>query len=81
MPRARTTPPPSSERASRPVILKGIALFMPLRVTDRSGEGLGLDVSQHGEEAYGTGEGAILVLPDLVPPVTTPAPEPAGERA
>jgi len=63
------------------VILKAIALFMPLRVTDRSGEGLGLDVSQHGEEAYGTGEGAILVLPDLIPPATTPAPEPAGERA
>lgn len=62
------------------VILKAIALFMPLRVTDRSSEGLGLDVSQHGEEAYGTGEGAILVLPDLIPPATTPAPEPAGER-
>jgi Amt family ammonium transporter len=27
-------------------------------------EGLGLDVTQHGEEAYGSGEGAILVLPE-----------------
>ena len=25
-------------------------------------EGLGLDVSQHGEEAYARGEGAILIL-------------------
>ena len=63
------------------VILKAIGLFMPLRVTDRTGEGLGLDVSQHGEEAYGTGEGAILVLPELVPPPTAAAPAPAGERA
>jgi hypothetical protein len=23
-----------------------------------------MDISQHGEEAYGTGEGAILILPD-----------------
>ena len=27
-------------------------------------EGLGLDVTQHGEEAYSTGEGSILVMPD-----------------
>jgi Amt family ammonium transporter len=48
-------------------ILKGVALFAPLRVSARE-EGLGLDVSQHGEEAYARGEGAILVLPDLAPP-------------
>ena len=36
---------------------------MPLRVTERE-EALGLDVTQHGEEAYVTGEGAILVTPD-----------------
>ncbi len=30
---------------------------------DAREEGLGLDVSQHGEEAYARGEGAILVLP------------------
>jgi Amt family ammonium transporter len=45
------------------VILRLVALVMPLRVTDRE-EALGLDVSQHGEEAYATGEGAILVVPD-----------------
>jgi Amt family ammonium transporter len=42
------------------VILKVIALFTPLRATTRE-EGVGLDVSQHGEEAYSRGEGAILV--------------------
>jgi Amt family ammonium transporter len=51
-------------------ILKLISLFAPLRVSARD-EGLGLDVSQHGEEAYARGEGAILVLPDA------PAPRPA----
>jgi Amt family ammonium transporter len=46
------------------VLLKLIALVTPLRVASRE-EGLGLDVSQHGEEAYATGEGAILVLPEV----------------
>ena len=43
-------------------LLKLVALFAPLRATARE-EGLGLDVTQHGEEAYTRGEGAILVLP------------------
>jgi ammonium transporter, Amt family len=42
------------------VLLKLIGLVMPLRVSERE-EALGLDVTQHGEEAYVTGEGAILV--------------------
>jgi ammonium transporter, Amt family len=33
---------------------------MPLRVTEKQ-EALGMDVVQHGEEAYASGEGAILV--------------------
>ncbi len=41
-------------------ILRVLALVMPLRVDDR-GEALGMDVVQHGEEAYTSGEGAILV--------------------
>ena len=41
-------------------ILKGLGLVMPLRATDRE-EGVGMDIVQHGEEAYATGEGAILV--------------------
>jgi len=42
-------------------ILRAIQAFAPLRSTARE-EGLGLDVVQHGEEAYSHGEGAILVL-------------------
>jgi Amt family ammonium transporter len=44
------------------VLLKLIALVMPLRAEGNE-EGLGMDVSQHGEEAYADGEGAILVFP------------------
>jgi ammonium transporter, Amt family len=42
------------------VLLKLIGLAMPLRATEHE-EALGMDVVQHGEEAYATGEGAILV--------------------
>ena len=45
-------------------LLKLIALVVPLRA-ESTEEGLGMDVSQHGEEAYAEGEGAILVLPEL----------------
>ncbi len=44
------------------VLLKLVGLVIPLR-TASDDEGLGLDISQHGEEAYGNGEGAILILP------------------
>jgi Amt family ammonium transporter len=44
------------------VILKLLALVMPLRISVRD-EKLGLDVSDHGEEAYTHGDGAILVTP------------------
>src|SRR5438067_943367 len=43
------------------VIVKLLGFVMSLR-TDAREEGLGLDVTQHGEEAYSRGEGAILVL-------------------
>jgi Amt family ammonium transporter len=42
------------------VILKALALVTPLRATTRE-EGVGLDVTQHGEEAYSRWEGSILV--------------------
>ena len=42
------------------VLLKLIALVMPLRATEQE-EALGMDIISHGEEAYATGEGAILV--------------------
>ncbi|MFL5595083.1 MAG: ammonium transporter [Gemmatimonadaceae bacterium] len=45
------------------VIIKVIALGFNLRATARE-EGIGLDVTQHGEEAYSRGEGAILVTAD-----------------
>jgi Amt family ammonium transporter len=45
------------------ILLRLIGLFMPLRGEDRD-EALGMDVIHHGEEAYATGEGAILVLPE-----------------
>jgi Amt family ammonium transporter len=44
------------------VILKALAVVMPLRITGRN-EKLGMDVSDHGEEAYTHGDGAILVTP------------------
>ena len=43
------------------VILKLIALAARLR-SDVREEGLGMDFTQHGEEAYSRGEGAILML-------------------
>jgi Amt family ammonium transporter len=49
------------------VILKAMGAVMSLRA-EAGDEGLGMDLSQHGEEAYGSGEGAILVLPDVDSP-------------
>ena len=43
-------------------LLKLVALFAPLKATN-SEEGQGLDISQHGEEAYTSGDGALLLLP------------------
>jgi Amt family ammonium transporter len=43
-------------------ILKLVALAMPLRISGRV-EGVGMDVTEHGEEAYTGGDGAILVSP------------------
>ena len=44
-------------------LLKLLGLAMPLRVTEGE-EAVGMDVGQHGEEAYATGEGAILITPE-----------------
>ena len=41
-------------------LLKAIALVTELRPSARA-EGVGLDLSEHGEEAYAQGEGAILL--------------------
>jgi ammonium transporter, Amt family len=57
-------------------LLKLIGLFSPLRVTEHE-EAIGLDVTLHGEEAYASGEGAILVSTEAeqarVRPVAQPA--------
>ena len=45
------------------VILKGLGFVTALRAVPRI-EGIGMDVSQHGEEAYASGEGSILVPPE-----------------
>jgi Amt family ammonium transporter len=45
------------------VLLRVISVLMPLRSSERE-EALGMDVIYHGEEAYPTGEGAILVTPE-----------------
>ncbi len=42
------------------MILRLLGLVMPLRASERE-EAIGMDVVEHGEEAYATGEGAILV--------------------
>jgi len=49
------------------VLLKIIGAFTPLKAPVKE-EGLGMDVTQHGEEAYTNGEGAILVNADIATP-------------
>jgi Amt family ammonium transporter len=55
------------------LILRAMSFFGALRVTPRQ-EALGLDVVSHGEEAYATGEGAILITPDAG--IEEPVPQP-----
>ena len=45
------------------ILLRLIGALMPLRGPDRD-EALGMDYVHHGEEAYASGEGAILVTPE-----------------
>ena len=44
------------------LLLRAMSLFTSLRSTPHE-EAVGMDFIQHGEEAYASGEGAILVLP------------------
>jgi ammonium transporter, Amt family len=57
-------------------LLKLIGLVSPLRVTARQ-EALGMDIVSHGEEAYPTGEGTILVEPVGTSVPQRARPEPA----
>ncbi len=49
------------------LILTVMGWLTALRGSDRD-EALGMDVVHHGEEAYATGEGAILVMPETATP-------------
>jgi Amt family ammonium transporter len=57
-------------------LLKLMGLVFPLRTTEQD-ESIGMDVTQHGEEAYPSGEGAILVTPDSGFEADVPVAEPA----
>jgi Amt family ammonium transporter len=58
-------------------LLKLMGALMPLRTSEHE-EAIGMDVTQHGEEAYASGEGAILVTTeaglDGPRPVAQPGP-------
>ncbi len=58
------------------VLLKLVGLAMPLRTSERE-EGVGMDVVQHGEEAYATGEGAILITAEAGIDAERPVADPA----
>lgn len=45
------------------LLLKLVGALMPLRSTEHD-EAVGMDIVYHGEEAYASGEGAILVAPE-----------------
>ena len=55
------------------VILKALSFVMEIRTATKE-EGLGLDIANHGEEAYMDGEGAVLLLDDEIAPSRVPAP-------
>jgi len=57
-------------------LLKLIGLAMPLRASEHQ-EAIGMDVIQHGEEAYVTGEGAILITPESGIEAELPVADPA----
>ena len=48
------------------IILKGIGAVMQIRAGTNE-EGVGMDIVDHGEEAYSTGEGAVLLTADEAP--------------
>jgi ammonium transporter, Amt family len=56
-------------------LLRGLGALMPLRGSDRD-EAVGMDIVHHGEEAYITGEGAILLNPESADPEPRPVAQP-----
>jgi Amt family ammonium transporter len=57
------------------VLLRVIGAVMPLRASEHD-EAVGMDITYHGEEAYVTGEGAILVVPEDGVEVPVPVADP-----
>jgi Amt family ammonium transporter len=57
------------------VLLKAIGAVMPLRGPEHD-ESLGMDSIYHGEEAYPSGEGAILVTPEAGEELPVPVAQP-----
>ncbi|MCX7784435.1 MAG: ammonia channel protein, partial [Meiothermus sp.] len=55
------------------VLLKLVGAITPLKAPVKE-EGVGMDITQHGEEAYTSGEGAILVNTEAAMPVARPKP-------
>jgi Amt family ammonium transporter len=53
------------------VLLRVLGAIMPLRGSERD-EAIGMDIVHHGEEAYATGEGAILIRPEAGADVEVP---------
>jgi Amt family ammonium transporter len=57
------------------VLLKLIGALMPLRGPDHD-EAVGMDIVHHGEEAYASGEGALLFTPEVGAGETVPVAQP-----
>jgi Amt family ammonium transporter len=55
--------------------LKLVALVLPLRAAVRD-EGVGMDITEHGEEAYSAGDGVVLLFPDVTAAQTQAQPQP-----
>jgi Amt family ammonium transporter len=58
------------------LLLRAIGALMPLRGSERD-EALGMDVIHHGEEAYASGEGAILVTTEAAVEANVPVAGPS----
>jgi Amt family ammonium transporter len=66
--------------AATGALLKLVTLFAALKAPATE-EGQGLDISQHGEEAYTSGDGALLLLSEALPrPHTHLVPTEGGAR-
>ena len=56
------------------VLIKLVNAVARVRSSQRD-EAVGLDVTQHGEEAYTRGEGAVLVMPSITATAARPTDE------